>query len=577
MTDPAQPSVLATPKSKSDLIESIYRIALEPQTYDSFMGHWDEFILGQIAKLNTLHVETNALDAALSETEIANHFAIAMQLLEQAGRPDAQTTTETIRSSIPQLVFSRTGMLVWHNNAALTLFDIGQSATLDDFTLSETHRAEVVALLSGQSSTATVLTRMTPANNGKPLPMAFQLSNASAHERLFIANQVRQSWPENTGELLSSGFGLSASEVDICALLVEGQNIAEISETRNSALGTVRTQMKSILRKADCSGQVELVSLLHATMRLAEQDAPRHVPTAKTPDKVLNIQLKNRIMPVEIFGDPDGTPVIFFHGMLDGNVMTKELRSLIDLHGFRLISPRRPAFGTAAPDETGTISNAPHRFAQDIETMLDIIGVKRPILLGHMAGAIYAYATAAHLGNRIRGIVSVAGGVPLTSASQFASMSVRQRVVALTARYTPRILPFVIRAGISQLDNDGERQFLHSLYQNSPNDLRILADLEIRDIVISGYHFTTAQGHRAFEIDSYQVVRDWTPTISESHQQIELLHGASDPVVSIASVEAFQKRLSNRARLTRFDDSGQLVLYHQPQAVVSALERIRDL
>ena len=575
MTDAPKPSAPATPQTKTELIESIYRIALEPQTYDSFMGHWDTFILDQISKLNSLQANAAKVDAAISEAEIANHFAIAMKLLEQAGRPESTSKEQISRSSVPQMVFRSSGLLVWHNSAARVLFGISQGAQLRDFALSDTHRKEVETLFAGHSTARIVLTRMTPAHAEKPVPMAFQLSTTSEQEKLFSATQVRQSWPENTGNLLASGFGLSTSEIDICALLIDGQTPAEIAQTRESALATVRTQIKKVLQKTDCSGQVELISLLHATMRLAEESKPETTPAAKIPDRVLNIQRGDRTMPVETFGDPNGTPVIFFHGMLDGNSMTTRLRALLHTHGFHLICPVRPSFGSAAPDESGPIDTALTRMARDVEALLKTINVKRPILLGHMAGVLYAHAAAAHLGDNIRGILAVSGGVPIISASQFASMSVRQRIVALTARYTPRVLPFVVRAGINQLDNEGERQFLNSLYQNSPHDLRALADLEIRDIVLSGYHFTINQGHRAFEIDSYHVVRDWSPLLAESGKPIELLHGVNDPVVSIASVQAFQERHSNRTRLTALENTGQLVIYQHPEEVVAALIRMR--
>jgi pimeloyl-ACP methyl ester carboxylesterase/DNA-binding CsgD family transcriptional regulator len=575
MPDSTKPSAEVAPQTKSELIESIYRIALEPQTYDSFMGQWDDFILDQISKLNSLQAAASAVDAAMDEIEIANHFAIAMQLLEQAGRPDLDNKNTASGSTVPQLMFNGDGLLVWHNSAARTVFGITHGTKLNNFAMSDEHLEEAKAMLAGQTTAQTVIVRMSPVIGDKPVPMAFQVSSPLGQERLIKATQVRQSWPESTGKLLESGFGLSASEIDICALLIEGQNPADIAQTRSSALATVRTQIKNILAKTNCSGQVELVGLLHSTMRLAEEDSVVTVPPSKIPDRVLNIQLKGRLMPVETFGDPNGTPVIFFHGMLDGNSMTDRLRQLLTDHKFHLICPVRPSFGNATPDESGPIKTAPARLARDIETLIDTTGVRRPILLGHMAGAIYAYAAAAHLGRKTRGLLAVSGGVPIISASQFASMSVRQRIVALTARYTPRVLPFVIRAGINQLDNAGERQFLHSLYQYSPRDLRALADLEIRDIVLSGYQFTIAQGHRAFEIDSYHVVRDWSEVIPESDIPIELLHGVFDPVVSIASVRDFQTLHSNRVRLTALEDTGHLVLYNQPDQLIAALERLR--
>jgi len=256
--------------------------------------------------------------------------------------------------------------------------------------------------------------------------------------------------------------------------------------------------------------------------------------------------------------------------------MTRDLRNLLKSNGFHLICPVRRSFGTASPDESGPVATAPLRLSNDIKCLIDFMGVSKPILTGHMAGALYAHTAARHLGAGVRGVLSVAGAVPLTSSAQFASMSVRQRIVALTARYTPRVLPFVIRAGINQLDNAGERQFMQSLYQNSPHDLRATAEPEVSDIIVSGYHFTIAQGHRAFEIDSYHVVRDWSDCITGSDHAIELLHGELDPVVSIDSVRAFHGKIANRATLTCLADTGQLVAYTRPEAVIDALIRLRD-
>ncbi|MEQ6204565.1 alpha/beta fold hydrolase [Sulfitobacter sp. HNIBRBA2951] len=563
------------PSRKSELIESIYRIALEPQTYDSFMGHWDDFILAQVTKLSALQEGADFGEETVDASEIANHFAIAMQLLEQAGRPEGDDTQTAQSTLLPQLLFTTKGALVWHNNAAEQAFGMRHGAHIDDFDLTPDHRAQVNDLLAGIGAARIVLVRMTPQDGGKPLPLSFQLSTASANERLFMATQLRQNWTAQAGELMTSGFGLSASEVDICALLAAGNTTADIAAHRNSAQGTVQTQIKKILQKTDCSGQVELVSLLHATMRLADTDPSKNIPKAKVPDSVINIQLPSRIMPVETFGDPSGTPVIFFHGMLDGNAMTNGLREMLHESGFHFICPVRPSFGTAPPDTTGPVRTAPRRLAHDIEALMNHMQIKHPIFLGHMAGSVYAMHAAAHLQDRVRGILSVSGGVPIVSAAQFASMSPRQRVVALTARYTPRILPFIIRAGISQLDNAGERQFLQSLYQNSPSDMQAAADPEISDIIISGYHFTVAQGHRAFETDSYHVVRDWSDIAQATDHPIELLHGVGDPVVSFASVETYHRSLGNRARLTRLDETGQLVLYQHHQEIIDALERLR--
>ncbi|QUJ78148.1 alpha/beta hydrolase [Sulfitobacter albidus] len=557
------------PHNRQHLIESIYRIALEPQSYDDFIGEWDTFIRKRLDDLTTLRASTE--EGALDTDEVAGHFTLAMQLLEQAGRPeirDADTGTH------PRMMVAGDGTLLWSNASAERQLGARSGMSIEDLKLGAQACTDILSLPK-KTDDAVRIVQM-PTRKGAQLPMAFRCTSGRGTDRLIEARQMRQHWPKATDALLEQGFGLSPSETAICAHIAAGRGASEIATQRDSAVGTVRTQIKRILQKTGCAGQVELVGLLYATMRLAERETIRTVPTARIPDRVLSIDLPGRTMPVETFGDPDGTPVIFFHGMLDGNTMTHAMRALLERHGFCLICPVRPHFGTAAPDNSGPIQTAPTRFARDIATLLDQTGQRDPILLGHMGGAIYAYAAAAHLGTRARGVLSVAGAVPLVSGAQFRAMSARQRVVALTARYTPQLLPFVVRAGISQLDNKGERQFMNSLYQTCPADLNVAADPDIGDLLFSGYRFTVAQGHRAFETDSYHVVRDWSASVSASAQPIELVHGVHDPVISYASVKAFHDRLGGRAQLTTMPESGQLICYTHPETVIAALERLRD-
>jgi pimeloyl-ACP methyl ester carboxylesterase len=112
---------------------------------------------------------------------------------------------------------------------------------------------------------------------------------------------------------------------------------------------------------------------------------------------------------------------------------------------------------------------------------------------------------------------------------------------------------------------------MNALYEHSPHDLRAVADDEISNIICSGYHFTVAQGHRAFEIDSYHVVRDWTWRVEASQAPVVLIHGLHDPVVSARSVEAFAKQLSQRAKLVIDEGSGQMLFYDNPELIIREL------
>lgn len=566
--------------SKDQLIESIYRIALEPQTYDSFMGHWDDYISSRLSDLSALQSDAASREDFERHPEVSKHFEIATRLLEQMEHK-AQSDTALSGSKDPQFLVNGAGRVVWFNTAAGRDFDITRDSTLDDLDLIANQRAGLDKLCAALSDPAamppTVILRLISKHSSKPHYFYARILPEQHGEDIILVSKVTPDWPAHEmTKLLTDAFALSPSEIEICALIADGQGAAQIAETRDSALATVRTQIKRTMAKTSCSTQAELVRLLHSVMRVAEQGRASPELRSHAPDRMFYINLPNRVMPVEQFGDPSGRPVIFFHGMLDGNTMTHECQALLRQHKIRLICPVRPWFGSAG-GEDGPSRTAPDRLAQDVLEMMDQLQIRAAPLVGHMAGAVYAFATAAAAPpGRVLGVIPVSGGVPITSLAQFAAMSTRQRLVAYTARFTPRMLPFVLRAGISQMESGGDQKFMRSLYEASPDDLAVVSDPEITAIILTGYRFTVQQGHKAFEIDSQQVVHDWSARVDGSDVPIHVLHGTTDPVVEHGSARAFYGARSDRATFTSIPNCGQLVLYKHPDLVIGAIDAMLE-
>jgi pimeloyl-ACP methyl ester carboxylesterase/DNA-binding CsgD family transcriptional regulator len=590
MTDPTTDPASSNPDSsdpagKDQLIESIYRIALEPQTYDNFMGHWDEYISQRLGALETLQAAPETLNETERYPEIASHFEIASRLLEQMEhKAPGLSEPQQSGTSEPQFLIDASGRIIWFNSAASTAFNLSKTSTIDSLDLPELQADGLAkmsaSLLNPGAQTAPLILKLNSADPAsRPHYLYARVLPEQQGEDIILVSKVTPDWPPEMHALLTSGFNLSKSEIDICALIADGQGAAQIAEIRTSALATVRTQIKRIMAKTSCSTQSELVRLLHSVMRVAEDNAKSQTPAHLSPERTLYVNLPDRVMPVEQFGDPNGAPVIFFHGMLDGNTMTHEAQALLRLHKLRLICPVRPWFGAAAG--TGIpVADAPEAFARDVLEMIAQLQLQAPVLLGHMAGSVYAHAAATaaasaapsgHPARDIKGIVIVSGGVPIVSLSQFSTMSTRQRLVAYTARFTPKMLPFVLRAGISQMESGGSKTFMRSLYETAPHDLALVADPEIASIIFTGYRFTVQQGHRAFEIDSFHVVSNWSHWLDGNTVPIQVLHGRTDPVVSLPSVEVCYASRSERAKLEVLEECGQLILYQHPDKVIDAI------
>jgi pimeloyl-ACP methyl ester carboxylesterase/DNA-binding CsgD family transcriptional regulator len=558
---------------EAELIERIYKIALEPHSYDDFMEKWDSYISDAVSSLAALKRESHG--ERISDS-LSRHFDMGFRLLEELGRSTPATFFADSRrsSGAPAILINGNGQVVWYNGSASRYFGVKHLANISDLPLWDGSRAKLDAMIeqiatggNGQSDQSVL--RMRSKTADKTLFMLADFVQDGSDEQLIHIRQVVSTWQESVGRMLAESFSLSTAEIEIAECLVEGAGIAEIAGRRSSSVNTVRTQVKNLLSKTGAGSQTELVRLLMSLNKVSEQknSSSSHVSQGQ-PSGFR--QRSGRLVPFHMFGPHKGKPVIFLHGMLDGCDLPARAVELLHEHDISLIAPERPFFGSAEGDND-SVKTAPERFALDIEDLLDHLKIRSAPLLGHMAGSVYAFATAAHLGDRVSAVVSVSGGVPIVSNEQFAFMSPRQQLVAYTARYTPKLLPFVLRAGIRQLDFGGEKNFMNALYEHSPHDLRAVADDEISNIICSGYHFTVAQGHRAFEIDSYHVVRDWTWRVEASQAPVVLIHGLHDPVVSARSVEAFAKQLSRRAKLVIDEGSGQMLFYDNPELIIREL------
>jgi DNA-binding CsgD family transcriptional regulator len=63
--------------------------------------------------------------------------------------------------------------------------------------------------------------------------------------------------------MLQGVYGFTSAETDIALQLARGQSTEAIAQQRKVAVGTVRTQIKSMLGKLGVSRQVELVARLN--------------------------------------------------------------------------------------------------------------------------------------------------------------------------------------------------------------------------------------------------------------------------------------------------------------------------
>jgi len=566
----------ALDSGRARLIGSIYEVLLRPEHFDSFMADWSDFVDQAARRLGELQVSDGPSARQLEDPVMEAHFRRAFALFERMGRGESVVPPdEDDKGAL--ILLGRGGTILSATAGAEALFGApvslsGLSATLEATSVTRLNAFLAAFERAPASGRFAVLSMAEPpADEGGALPggglLAVVTTRAPGGDGFRAEiRPMRIGWSPALSATLSESFRLTPRETELVRELTRGGDLPAVARRTGRSLNTLRAQLKAVFAKTRTGAQSELMRLIAALMLHSPDPGTRAEAAPATGNEVSVDVGDGRRMPVVTLGPEDGVPVVFVHGMLEGLASLGGLGPALKAAGVRLYAPMRPNFGSSYADPR--IREAPDVFARDLGTALGALGLSRVVLIGHMAGTIYAHAAASRLGHTIAGVAGVAGCVPIISIEQFATMTPRQRAVAYTARFAPALLPAVLRAGIAQIDSRSAENFMTPLYTKGSHDRAVVDRPGVADAIINGYRYTVAQGQRAFQIDAWHVTRDWSALVEGSDCPLCLIHGALDPVVSLSSVRNFARGRA-RARVLELADEGQLMLYSQPEAVMA--------
>lgn len=568
MTDLLPPK--ESDEAKTSLIQTIYEVAVDPNVYDKLVDLWGRHLLITLG-------EDMQTPQDLSP-EVAQHLLRAFEILNRLGRQEQAQAPVPPKSERAELRISHRGKILEASPLAAEILGATPRGSVFDLALSPESAARLRQEI-GSKTRATADDAATSeiyvffAEGDKhPYPMVRELPSESGNGQDFILAGLHNKWTEAHDQILRQMFGLTDAESRVARELLTGATLPEIAVITGRSVDTLRTQLKSIRRKTYTSNQQQLVRIMTGLEALIKTGG-NAADTGATTDHSFTLP-DGRKMTYRCFGPEQGLPCLFIHNMLNGPNFPHNLLQEIHRLGLRLICPIRPGFGSSDPDPVTKRhpGEAPDRFCADMIPFLKHLGHQRLVAIGHMSGAVFAFRLAQLHPDLITGVFNISGAVPITDMSQIRAMHYRQQIMALTARFTPRMLPTLLRAGIAQIDSGGIEAFLNALYRQGTPDRTIAERPEHRDILFTGFRQVVQQGHWSFAIDSHHVVRDWSRYCAFVPQPVTLVHGAADPVVTKDSVRTFAARMG--FQLHSYSKVGQLVLYQQSRDV---LQRLKEM
>jgi len=268
-------------------------------------------------------------------------------------------------------------------------------------------------------------------------------------------------------------------------------------------------------------------------MRVFLESKSRVQRFIRTPDRV-GISVRE-------WGDPAGRPILFIHGVMQCHLSFARQFVSDELTGFRLVAFDVRGHGESEKPADLTFYQDYRRWADEVQAVIDGVGLERPILAGwSMGGRIIGQYLTVYGDSGI-------SGIHLISA----------RVVA-DARFSGPAVSALAAARESGLASDivAAATFVRACFHRPP--------------VADEFAFALAYNMAAWP-GLQGAMRSWSPRIDETIAALRkvrvptlITHGAFDTIV-LPSAAEFAAELVDGSQLSIYPDSGHSPFWEDPQ------------
>ena len=258
------------------------------------------------------------------------------------------------------------------------------------------------------------------------------------------------------------------------------------------------------------------------------------------------------------WGDPDGRPVFFFHGMPGSRSFVPNPEAADEEH-VRLISADRPGMGRSDPQPGHAIGDWP----ADVVALADALGLDRFGVVGWSAGTCYVFACAAELPERLTGAAGT------TSAATMRYLfdqddDIREQLIDDEEREILAILHEQGREAAERRLADGAAEWARSIAEHpeqmvegddDPGDEWFLEDPERRAALAGSFREAVRQGAEAMAPQFVAQVAPWGFRLEDITIPVHVWAGARDRVTPPDRMRLVAEEIP-RVTFTVWDDVG---------------------
>ncbi len=272
-----------------------------------------------------------------------------------------------------------------------------------------------------------------------------------------------------------------------------------------------------------------------------------------------------RELAFEEYGDPDGRPVLSFHGGLSSRLDAAPAHTAALALGVRIVSPDRPGMGRSTYQPGRRLLDWP----TDVEALTDTLDIGRFAVMGWSCGGPYAAVCAAKMPERVTAVGLLSSAVPFELFGSTKGLSNDDRILLFLVRRIPWLASALLRVSIADAS---ESRLYREIRRSFP--AVDAAALEERGQVADAVAFikeSMRQG-TAGCLQDYRVFGNpWGFALDEVAAPVHIWEGAEDHTGPPEYRDLLLRHLRD-ARITVVPGEGHLsLLQHQAPAILADL------
>jgi pimeloyl-ACP methyl ester carboxylesterase len=267
------------------------------------------------------------------------------------------------------------------------------------------------------------------------------------------------------------------------------------------------------------------------------------------------------------FGDPDGTPVLFFHGFGSSRVVRHPDDDIAAELGARVIAIDRPGIGLSTRQPGRRVTD----FPRDVAELLDVLGIERCSIVAWSGGGPYALACAWQMPERFSVVGLISAPAPLSGVPGSTGYTwPRHRAMSRTADHAPWVIALAMWQWSRQQKSDPQKHLDEAIGGMVEADREILGDPALRAVMIANASEMYRQGSGGVYDEALCLARPFGFPIGGVTVPVRIWHGAQDQVVPVGMGRYLQRNIAN-AVATFFPHEGHHFVYDRWREILGVI------